>query len=138
MKMWEKGEISEFEQTLHPRDYRVFAGVIDLDHWPAWRRLLFKALGGHAGDHRPMLERDDGRCRHDGTLAGESEILSDCGRFEEVRGAVPAVNRRGSRSGDRINGITVREGFLPDRRATRWKAYTVIPIAARMRLVVMT
>ena len=30
----EPKEIGEFEQTLHPRDYRVFAGVIDLDHWP--------------------------------------------------------------------------------------------------------
>ena len=48
----EPREIGEFEQTVHPRDYRVFAGVIDLDHWPAWGRLLFKALGGHAGDNR--------------------------------------------------------------------------------------
>jgi menaquinone-dependent protoporphyrinogen oxidase len=48
----EPKEISEFEQMLRPRDYRVFAGVIDLDHWPAWGRLLFKALGGHAGDNR--------------------------------------------------------------------------------------
>jgi menaquinone-dependent protoporphyrinogen oxidase len=55
----EPKEISEFEQTLHPRDYRVFAGVIDLDRWPAWGRLLFKALGGHAGDNRqwPDIER---------------------------------------------------------------------------------
>jgi hypothetical protein len=51
-------EISEFEQTLHPRDYRVFAGVIDLDHWPAWGRLLFKALGGHAGDNRQWPDID--------------------------------------------------------------------------------
>jgi len=48
----EPREIGEFEQTLHPRGYRVFAGVIDLDHWPAWGRLLFKAFGGHAGDNR--------------------------------------------------------------------------------------
>ena len=54
----EPKEISEFEQTLHPRDYRVFAGVIDLDHWPAWGRLLFKALGGHAGDNRPWSDID--------------------------------------------------------------------------------
>ena len=46
----EPREIGEFEKTVHPRDYRVFAGVIDLHHWPAWGRLLFKALGGHAGD----------------------------------------------------------------------------------------
>jgi menaquinone-dependent protoporphyrinogen oxidase len=54
----EPREISEFEQTVHPRDYRVFAGVIDLDHWPAWGRLLFKALGGHAGDNRQWPDID--------------------------------------------------------------------------------
>ena len=50
----EPEEITEFEQTLHPRDYRVFAGVIDLDHWPAWGRLLFKAFGGHSGRQPPL------------------------------------------------------------------------------------
>ena len=54
----EPKEISEFEETLHPRDYRVFAGVIDLDHWPAWGRLLFKALGGRAGDNRQWPDID--------------------------------------------------------------------------------
>jgi menaquinone-dependent protoporphyrinogen oxidase len=54
----EPKEISEFEQTLHPRDYRVFAGVVDLDHWPAWGRILFKALGGHAGDNRQWPDID--------------------------------------------------------------------------------
>ena len=54
----EPREITEFERTLHPRDYRVFAGVIDLDHWPAWGRLLFKALGGHAGDNRQWRDID--------------------------------------------------------------------------------
>jgi menaquinone-dependent protoporphyrinogen oxidase len=54
----EPKEISEFEHTLHPREYRVFAGVIDLDHWPAWGRLLFKALGGHAGDNRQWPDID--------------------------------------------------------------------------------
>jgi menaquinone-dependent protoporphyrinogen oxidase len=54
----EPKEISEFEHTLQPRDYRVFAGVIDLDHWPAWGRLLFKALGGHAGDNRQWPDID--------------------------------------------------------------------------------
>jgi menaquinone-dependent protoporphyrinogen oxidase len=54
----EPKEISEFEHTLHPRDYRVFAGVIDLDHWPAWGRLLVKALGGHAGDNRQWPDID--------------------------------------------------------------------------------
>jgi len=50
----EPREISEFEGALHPRDYRVFAGVIDLDHWPAWGRILFKALGGQAVDRRAL------------------------------------------------------------------------------------
>ena len=54
----EPREIGEFEQAVHPRDYRVFAGVIDLDHWPAWGRLLFKALGGHAGDNRQWSDID--------------------------------------------------------------------------------
>ena len=54
----EPREISEFEQAVHPRDYRVFAGVIDLDHWPPWGRLLFKALGGHAGDNRQWPDID--------------------------------------------------------------------------------
>ena len=48
----EPKEMGEFEQAIHPRDYRVFAGVIDLAHWPAWGRLLFQALGGRDGDNR--------------------------------------------------------------------------------------
>ena len=39
-------------------DYRVFAGVIDLDHWPAWGRLLLKGLGGHNGDNRNWPDID--------------------------------------------------------------------------------
>jgi menaquinone-dependent protoporphyrinogen oxidase len=54
----EPKEISEFERSTHPRDYRVFAGVIDLDHWPAWGRLLFMALGGHQGDNRQWPDID--------------------------------------------------------------------------------
>lgn len=48
----EPKEIGEFEQLIHPRGYRVFAGVIDLEHWPTWARLLFQALGGRDGDNR--------------------------------------------------------------------------------------
>jgi menaquinone-dependent protoporphyrinogen oxidase len=54
----EPKEIGEFEQALHPRDYRVFAGVIDLHHWPAWGRILFKALGGRDGDNRQWSDVD--------------------------------------------------------------------------------
>ena len=52
----EPKEIGEFEQAIRPRGYRVFAGVIDLDHWPAWGRLLFRALGGNTGDNREWLD----------------------------------------------------------------------------------
>ena len=54
----EPKDIGDLERTLHPRDYRVFAGVIDLDHWPAWGRILFKALGGLAGDNRRWPDID--------------------------------------------------------------------------------
>lgn len=54
----EPKEIAEFERAVHPQEYRVFAGVIDLDHWPTWGRLLFKAFGGHAGDNRDWPEID--------------------------------------------------------------------------------
>ncbi len=55
----EPKEIGEFEQAIHPRDYRVFAGVIDLTHWPAWARLLFQALGGRDGDNRTWPDIDE-------------------------------------------------------------------------------
>ena len=54
----EPKEIGEFEQAIHPRDYRVFAGVIDLEHWPTWARLLFQALGGRDGDNRSWPDID--------------------------------------------------------------------------------
>ena len=54
----EPKEIGEFEQLIHPRGYRVFAGVIDLEHWPTWARLLFRALGGRDGDNRSWPDID--------------------------------------------------------------------------------
>lgn len=54
----EPKEIDEFERAVHPREYRVFAGVIDLDRWPAWGRLLFKAFGGRPGDNRAWPDID--------------------------------------------------------------------------------
>lgn len=54
----EPKEIGEFTQAVHPRDYRVFAGVIDLEHWPTWARLLFQALGGRDGDNRSWPDID--------------------------------------------------------------------------------
>jgi menaquinone-dependent protoporphyrinogen oxidase len=55
----EPKEIGEFERTLHPRGYRVFAGVINLEHWPAWGRLLCKAFGGRDGDNRNWPHIDE-------------------------------------------------------------------------------
>ena len=76
----EPREISELEHTLHPRDDRVFAGVIDLDHWPAWGRLLFKAPGGHPEDNRHWPDIDVGRpnrprvdCKHDQPIVRQGD-----------------------------------------------------------------
>jgi menaquinone-dependent protoporphyrinogen oxidase len=44
--------IRTIEAALHPRDYRVFAGVIDRHQWPFFSRLFYHALGGHLGDNR--------------------------------------------------------------------------------------
>jgi menaquinone-dependent protoporphyrinogen oxidase len=51
MKREPKG-IRDFETAIGPRDYRVFAGVIDRHRWPFLSRLLYHALGGHLGDNR--------------------------------------------------------------------------------------
>jgi menaquinone-dependent protoporphyrinogen oxidase len=45
-------------QVLHPRDYRVFAGVIDRQRWPLASRLFYWALGGRLGDNRDWREID--------------------------------------------------------------------------------
>jgi menaquinone-dependent protoporphyrinogen oxidase len=39
-------------ETIRPRDYRVFAGVIERRQWPLLSRLLYHALGGRLGDNR--------------------------------------------------------------------------------------
>jgi menaquinone-dependent protoporphyrinogen oxidase len=44
--------IRALQQTIRPRDYRVFAGVIDRHQWPFLSRLLYHALGGRLGDNR--------------------------------------------------------------------------------------
>jgi menaquinone-dependent protoporphyrinogen oxidase len=55
MKREPKG-IEEFEEAIRPRDYRVFAGVIDRHQWPLPSRIFFHALGGHLGDNRNWPE----------------------------------------------------------------------------------
>ena len=44
--------IAEIQEALRPRDYRVFAGVIERHQWPALARLVFRAVGGRFGDNR--------------------------------------------------------------------------------------
>lgn len=51
MKREPKG-IAEFTRAIGPRDYRVFAGVIDRHQWPFGSRLFYHALGGRLGDNR--------------------------------------------------------------------------------------
>jgi menaquinone-dependent protoporphyrinogen oxidase len=57
MKREPKG-IHTLDQAIHPREYRVFAGVIDRHRWPSLSRLFYHSLGGHLGDNRdwPAIE----------------------------------------------------------------------------------
>lgn len=45
----------------HPsvRDHRAFAGVLRREHYPLSAHLIFRAMGGRYGDHRPWSEIDD-------------------------------------------------------------------------------
>lgn len=48
----EPRDIDALRAALRPRDYRVFAGVVDRSTWPLPARLLFHAFGGRFGDRR--------------------------------------------------------------------------------------
>jgi menaquinone-dependent protoporphyrinogen oxidase len=54
----EPKNIAEARAALHPRDYRVFKGVIRKQQWPFWSRVLYHAFGGRFGDHRdwPVID----------------------------------------------------------------------------------
>ena len=54
----EPKDIGELTARIGPRDYRVFAGVIDRRQWPLFSRLFFHAFGGRLGDNRdwPAIE----------------------------------------------------------------------------------
>jgi menaquinone-dependent protoporphyrinogen oxidase len=54
----EPRDIVEIQETVHPRDYRVFAGVIERHQWPLTSRLFFHAFGGRFGDNRDWPEID--------------------------------------------------------------------------------
>jgi menaquinone-dependent protoporphyrinogen oxidase len=57
MKREPKG-IRGFEEAIHPREYRVFAGVIDRHQWPLRSRWFYYSLGGRLGDNRDWLDID--------------------------------------------------------------------------------
>lgn len=48
----EPRNIAEVRQAVNPRDYRVFAGVIERHQWPFLSRQLFHLFGGRMGDNR--------------------------------------------------------------------------------------
>jgi menaquinone-dependent protoporphyrinogen oxidase len=50
--------IATILERIHPRDYRVFAGLIDRHQWPFASRLFHHALGGRLGDNRDWPEID--------------------------------------------------------------------------------
>ena len=55
----EPRNIDALRAALRPRDYRVFAGVVDRGTWPLPARLLFHAFGGRFGDRRDWEAIDD-------------------------------------------------------------------------------
>jgi menaquinone-dependent protoporphyrinogen oxidase len=54
----EPKNIGDLRETLQPRDYRVFAGVIERKQWSRAGRVFFRAFGGHFGDNRAWREID--------------------------------------------------------------------------------
>lgn len=55
----EPRNVAALRRALRPRDYRVFAGVIDRRQWPWGSRLFFHALGGRLGDNRDWEQIDE-------------------------------------------------------------------------------
>ena len=54
----EPRDINEIQRTIHPRDYRVFAGAIQRNQWPPISRLFFHLFGGRFGDNRDWQQID--------------------------------------------------------------------------------
>jgi menaquinone-dependent protoporphyrinogen oxidase len=54
----EPKDIRALEAAIHPRGYRVFAGVIHREQWPLGSRLFYHALGGRLGDNRDWSDID--------------------------------------------------------------------------------
>uniref|UniRef100_A0AAU2UXM9 Uncharacterized protein n=1 Tax=Streptomyces sp. NBC_00003 TaxID=2903608 RepID=A0AAU2UXM9_9ACTN len=43
---------------IHPVEHRLFRGVLSAEHLSPARRMVFRTLGGHYGDHRDWKEID--------------------------------------------------------------------------------
>ena len=54
----EPKNIGEVLDAIGPREYRVFAGVIERSQWPAPSRGLYHLLGGRLGDNRDWADID--------------------------------------------------------------------------------
>ena len=51
--------IGQVRGTMHPREYRVFAGVIRREQWPLPSRMLVHLCGGRLGDNRDWAGIDE-------------------------------------------------------------------------------
>lgn len=72
----EPRNIGQFTKAIKPREYRVFAGVIDRGQWPLLSRLFYAFLGGHAGDNRDWESIEEWAESIARTLDVESQTLS--------------------------------------------------------------
>ncbi len=55
----EPRNIAELRAAIGPRDYRVFAGVVEKQRWPLLSRVFFRLLGGRFGDQRDWPAIDE-------------------------------------------------------------------------------
>ena len=55
----EPRNIEQVRETMRPREYRVFAGVIRREQWPLPSRMLFHLFGGRLGDNRDWAGIDE-------------------------------------------------------------------------------
>jgi menaquinone-dependent protoporphyrinogen oxidase len=72
----EPKDIRALQQAIRPRDYRVFAGVIDRHQWPFFSRLFYYALGGRLGDNRDWRDIDAWAEAIEKSLATPSRLRS--------------------------------------------------------------
>jgi menaquinone-dependent protoporphyrinogen oxidase len=51
--------LDDLGHRLHPRDHRLFSGVIGRDHLPLGGRVMFRVMGGRYGDFRDPAAVDE-------------------------------------------------------------------------------